>query len=60
VAIEELKKIGLSGHSYFVVLPKKYVYALGLKRRDFVIIRLSDSRIEITAYERNNQCQKKS
>jgi len=60
VAIEELKKIGSCGNSFIIVLPKKYVYALGLKQRDFVIIKLTGDKIEIHAYERNNQCQKTS
>jgi len=59
MAIEELKKLSYTGHSFFVTIPKKYVYALGIKVHDLLVIRLSHGKIELVPYERNNQCQRK-
>jgi len=59
MAIEELKKLNLTGNSFFVVIPKKYIYAIGLKLHDLLIIRLSNKKIELIPYERNDQCQRK-
>lgn len=59
MSIEELKKLNLTGNSFFVTIPKKYIYALGLKLHDLIVLRLSNNKIELIPYERNNQCQKK-
>lgn len=59
MAIEELKKLNLTGNSFFITLPKKYVYALGVKLHDLLVVRLTQNKIELIPYERNNQCQRK-
>lgn len=59
MSIEELKKLNQTGNSFFITLPKKYVYALGVKLHDLFIVRLTQNKIEVIPYERNNQCQKK-
>jgi len=59
MAIEELRKITKWGNSYGVVIPKKYITALGLKVNDFFVIRLHLEKVELTPYEGNNQqCRK--
>ncbi|KKN33025.1 hypothetical protein LCGC14_0807940 [marine sediment metagenome] len=59
MSIEELKKLNLTGNSFFITLPKKYVYAIGLKLHDLIVVRLTNGKLELIPYERNNQCQKK-
>jgi hypothetical protein len=59
MAIEELKKLSYTGHSFFVVIPKKYAYAIGLKVHDLIVLRLTKGKIELIPYERNDQCQRK-
>ena len=58
MAIEELKKLNYTGNSYFVVIPKKYIYAIGLKLHDMVIIRLTRDKIELIPYGGGDQCRK--
>ena len=58
MAIEHLKKVSFTGTSFYVVIPKNYVHSLGLKQNDFVVIRLTNHKIEVFAYERNEQCKR--
>ena len=59
MAIEELRKLSYTGHSFFITVPKKYTYALGIKVHDLIVIRLTKNTIELIPYERNEQCQRK-
>lgn len=59
MAIEHLKKISFTGNSFYVVIPKNYVHALGLKKSDYIVIRLTSNHIELLPYERNEQCKRK-
>ena len=58
MAIEQLKQLSFTGHSFYIVIPKSYVHSLRLKRRDQVIIRLTQNHIELIPYERNEQCKR--
>ena len=59
MAIEELRKITKWGNSYGVVIPKKYITALGLKVNDLMVLRLTGNKYELIPYERNEQCTRK-
>lgn len=60
MAIEELKKVTKWGSSYGIVIPRKFITALGIKQHDLFIIRLTHNKIEFIPYERNDQCHRKS
>lgn len=59
MAIEELRKITKWGNSFGIVIPKKYISALGLKPGDLVILRLTGQKYELIPYGGNNQCIRK-
>ncbi len=47
-----VQRITQSGHSLCVVMPREYLLAIGLRRGDYVVLRLEDKRIVVEALER--------
>jgi len=57
VAIEHLSKVNPCGNSFMVIVPKRYISALGMKPKDYMILRLTGGIITLRPYERNEQCR---
>jgi antitoxin component of MazEF toxin-antitoxin module len=58
MAIEHLKKVCFTGTSFYVVIPKNYIHAIGLKHNDYIVVRLTHDKLELYPYERNEQCKR--
>jgi antitoxin component of MazEF toxin-antitoxin module len=57
MAIEYLGKITPCGNSFMIIIPKRYVFALGVKPKDYVIVKLTQGTLVVRPYERNEQCR---
>lgn len=57
MAIEHLSKVNPCGNSFMVIIPKRYIFALGMKAKDFMILRLTNGTVVLRPYERNEQCR---